>query len=250
MITIVRGDDGFGSQVMSILSGIAYAKTHNIEYRHTNIKGIKLVGFPLNTEVKMISDCNKMLSDIMRNLGIVPSTIDCKVFPFFHTKILQQGVDNYYNEAFLTQMSESYVGVKPKMYDNDKFNISIHIRRGDDILDSDRTHRWVNNEVYVDLIKKLLDTYIDSVIHIFSWRNPNLNINDDRIIYHITDDGMGFLEDFNCLVQSDLLVVGSSSFSISAGILNKNIVLCDDTLCKLITPIPHRWVSDYNKLIN
>ena len=248
-ITIVRGSDGFGSQVLSILSGIAYAKTNNLEYQHTGISGIKLVGFPLNTNEKMVSDCNNMLSHIMENLDIKAASGDCEVFPFFHNEILQEGVDNYYNDSYLSQISESYLGVKPKIYDKDKFNIAIHIRRGDDILDSDMSCRWINNSVYENLIDRLLHTYPNSIIHIFSWNNPNLDISSDRVIYHITDDGMGFLDDFNCLVQSDLLVVGSSTFSIAAGILNKNIVMCDDSLCKLLTPLPLRWMENYNKII-
>ncbi len=248
-ITVIRGNDGFGSQVLSILSGIAYAKTNKLEYQHTGISGIKLVGFPVNSNEKMLSDCNNMLSHIMKNLNIKTVSGSCKVFPFFHNEILQGGVDNYYNDSYLLQMSESYVGVKPKIYNKNKFNIAIHIRRGDDILDADMSCRWIDNIIYENLIDRLLRVYPDGVIHIFSWNDPNLNINNDRVIYHITDDGMGFLDDFNSLVQSDLLVVGSSTFSISAGILNKNIVMCHDSLCKLVTPLPLRWMENYNKII-
>ena len=45
-------------------------------------------------------------------------------------------------------------------------------------------------------------------------------------MYHVTPDGgKEFLSDFNALVHADILLVGSSTFSTSAGFFNKNLVL-------------------------
>ena len=55
------------------------------------------------------------------------------------------------------------------------------------------------------------------------------------------------------LVHADILVVGSSTFSISAGMFNKNMVLCDKAICRLYrswaTPFPSKWQSQFKSII-
>lgn len=252
-ITIVRGYDGFGSQLLSILSGIAYAKKNNWNYFHTPINGIKLVGKPINTDTTLIKNCNKFVSDIMMELKIpeTNNSIDVKTFPFFHKEIFNDGVENYYNDDFFKYIQKGYVQNYPKFYNKNEVNIAIHIRRGDDILKEDKKFRWIDNSVYENIIGKLLEKYKNAIIHIFSWNNPNIKIYNKNIFYHISNDENNFLDDFNCLVHADILVVGSSTFSISAGMFNKNKVVCDDSLCKLLdTPIPVSWKKNYANIIN
>jgi hypothetical protein len=104
-----------------------------------------------------------------------------------------------------------------------------------------------NNKISTDPNKKIKI----AKFHIFSWSDPKLNIDYPNIINHISNSGDVFLEDFNSLVHSDILVVGSSTFSISAGFFNKNIVLCNSELCKLLeTPYPSIWNKNYERYVN
>jgi hypothetical protein len=134
--------------------------------------------------------------------------------------------------------------------DSTKTNIAIHIRRGGDIKENDKEHRWVDSSVYNNLIIRLSKIIQNAHFHIFSWGNPELNVEVENLTYHTVNSGEKFIDHFNSLVHSDILVVGSSTFSISAGFFNKNKVICHESLCKLNkTPIPQQWIHNYYTLI-
>jgi len=250
-ITVKRGNDGFGSQVMSIISGLAYAKVNDLNYLHSPIEGIKLLDKNefQNTD---LDKANTLISDIIKNLGYSNYTgvEECSISPFYHDKIYQEGPDKYYTKLFLDELPKAYKNPAPSYY-KDSFNIGIHIRRGNDIFNkNDIDVRIISNDVYEKTISILQKIYPEATIRIFSWTNPKLNINTDNVKYHITESGDTFLDDFNALVHSDILFVGSSSFSISAGFFCNGIVVCGPQFCKLNnTAIPTRWKKNYKIII-
>jgi hypothetical protein len=250
-ITVNRGNDGFGSQLMSIISGLAYAKTNNLNYFHTQLQGIKLLDKNelQNTDLEK---ANILINDIIKNLGYLNynNMEECLSRPFYHDIIYHEGADKYYTDFFLNLLPKAYIMPRPAFYDN-SFNIAIHIRRGNDIFtDSDINARIVSNDVYENTIELLQRQYPTAKIHIFSWTDPNLKIKTNNVQFHITNSGDSFLNDFNALVHSDILFVGSSTFSISAGFFCKGTVVCGPQFCKLnTTPIPTRWKINYKKII-
>ena len=254
-ITIKRGNDGFGSQLFSIISGIAYAEVMNLNYLHSEIENIKLVN-DINFQNLELNKCNELINGIIKNLNLKHITDSDLVVvrPFFHDIISKEGVDKYFNEEFLKKLQNSYISNKPIYYNNNETNIAIHIRRGADILDNDKTHRWINGDLYSKMIIKLNKVYPDAKIHVFSWEQPDLiDFNENikqKLVYHISDNGGVFIEDFNALIHSDILIVGSSTFSLCAGLFNKNLVLCDETIFKLInTPFPTDWIEYFSKIL-
>lgn len=250
-ITVQRGSDGFGSQLMSIISGMAYAKTNNLNYLHSPINNIKLLDKNefQNTDLER---ANLLISDIIKNLGYSNYTgiEECSIRPFYHDTIYFEGVDKYYTDSFLNELPQVYKNLPPTFYKKN-FNIGIHIRRGNDIFNqSDINDRIISNDIYEKIIKILKYVFPEAIIHIFSWTDPKLNIDNNNVEYHITKSGELFLDDFNSLVHSDILFVGSSTFSISAGFFCKGIVVCGPELCKLKnTPIPTRWKKNYKTII-
>lgn len=251
-INIVRGNDGFGSQLFSIISGIAFSKKNNYQYMHTELQGIKLLDKP-DCQNKELDRANKLINDIIINLKLPFKTQNdkCLTRPFFHEEILNFGVEHFYNQSFLDLLSSSYPLSKPSYYSKDATNIAIHIRRGSDIFHpGDIKARIVENDIYENIIRILDKKIKNPIFHIFSWSDPNLNLTQSNIIKHISKSGDVFLDDFNALVHSDILVVGSSTFSISAGFFNKNMVLCDTQLCKLNkTPYPTIWNDNFKRMI-
>lgn len=247
-ITVVRGDDGFGSQFLSILSGIAFCRVNNFTYHHSPIKNIKLVNDDSfkNNEIDKIND---FLNKFVANLGIshVVSGQHYTQKPFFHNEILFNG-PLYYNKEFSLLINSAYPLPKPEYYNNDKLNIAIHVRRGLDIVEADKHYRWINADVYEKLIINLKKNYPDALIHIFSWHDSGIKPG-NNIVFHTSYDGNTFLDDFNGLVWSDILVVGSSTFSLSAGLINKNLVLCDKSLYNLNSMyVPIEWFKNYQDL--
>lgn len=249
-ITIKRGDDGFGSQLFSIISGMAYCDLNKLEYLHSGIQNIKLVDKD-NFQNDEISISNELINKIINNLGFkCYNGESCTTKPFLHDVIYNEGAHQYFTNTFLSKLSLSYEYEYPKLYNKEYNNIAIHIRRGDDIIESDKTFRWVDSSVYDNIIHTLNQKIENSYFHIFSWGNPNLSVNIPNITYHTVNSGEKFVEHFNCLVYSDILIVGSSTFSISAGFFNRNKVICHNSLCKLDkTPIPTQWIENYHTLI-
>jgi hypothetical protein len=248
-ITIDRGNDGFGSQLLSIFSGIAYAKKHDLEYIHTPISGIKLLD-KQEMQNKELDKANAIINSIVSKMGIrfrQPNEF-CISRPFFHYEIANIGYDYYYDNEFLSSVRNCYQEPKPEIFDN-SHNIAVHIRRGSDIFaENDIYYRIVNSDVYDKLIEKLHEKYKNSKIHIFSWTDPKLTISYSNVVYHISDTGDTFLDHFNCLVHADVLMTGSSTFSVCAGMLNKNRVLGMKN--KLVaTPLLQDWLKNYEELM-
>jgi hypothetical protein len=250
-LTIKRGNDGFGSQLFSIISGISYCENKGIKYLHSKIENIKLVDKESfqNEEIPILND---VINQIIINMGFdFYNGENCEIKPFLHDVIFDDGVDNYFTDNLLTKLNLSYIHDYPIMYDSNLTNIAIHIRRGDDINEEDKSYRWIDSLIYDNLIIELNGIIENPHFHIFSWGNPNLSITIPNITYHTVNSGEKFIEHFNCMVHSDILVVGSSTFSISAGFFNKNKVICHESLCKLYkTPIPTQWINNYHTLIS
>jgi hypothetical protein len=256
-ITIDHDNDGFGAQMMGIISAIAYAKFHEHTYYHTPRKNIKLVGIeePQNAEIDKI---NEFLNTFMKNLGInlMPSEIlldgegkpkfTCEVRPHFHDEIYYNG-SNYYTKEFNTYLRQNYPLTKPNYYEN-MHNIAIHIRRGSDIdSPSQRHNRWIDSNVYNCLIDLIHVKYPNSIIHVFSWGDPEIEIK-PFIVFHSSNSGSTFLDDYNALVWADILVVGSSTFSLSAALINNNKIIIDGAFYKLNGMyIPNEWMQNFKE---
>ena len=66
-LTIKRGNDGFGSQLFSIISGICYCEHKGIKYLHSKIENIKLVDKASfqNDEITIL---NEVINQIIINM--------------------------------------------------------------------------------------------------------------------------------------------------------------------------------------
>lgn len=250
------GGDGFGSQLLSRIAAIFYANYHNLNYIHFPIKKIILEDNPSKSRDNELEEVNLLLKKIIKNLDVksINEIVDNPKIDiydrlhFYHQ--INSNPEQYFTKKLLLKFKNSYTQDIPEYYKNKKLNIAIHIRRGDDIS-SDNFHRYVNSDIYDVIVEKLLKKFDDAIIHIFSWNNPDLTIKSDRIIYHITSDGgKEFLSDFNGLVQADILLIGSSTFSISAGFFNKNLVLYSRKIDRMgLNPFVPSWENNFEVLI-
>lgn len=256
-ITIQRGSDGFGSQFLSIISGILYAKAHGKEYLHSPISNIKLSD-KSEFQNEEYERAKKLVDTIVHNMGY--ANLDkqsCEIRNFFHQEIYESP-EKYFSKKIMESFQHSYPMERPSYYDASSMHIAVHIRRGADILDFDVPWRIVDSKVYDRIISKLLSKYPEAKIHIFSWSNPGLSIDHKNIIYHTVSSGNYFLDDFNALVHADILVVGCSSFSHAAAVFNKNIILYDhNDLWKKQSEnaqvkgigVPQEWLLNYKRII-
>ncbi|KKL26138.1 hypothetical protein LCGC14_2398290 [marine sediment metagenome] len=128
----------------------------------------------------------------------------------FYTPNVLEKIRNYY-----------YSTKKP---DKPKFDIALHIRRGDvNNVDLDQIWRYTSNKVYIKIIQFLKNTYPDYSICIHSQGKINdfKELFFENVHFSLNDS---IDNTFHNLVTSKILVMSKSSFSYSAALLSTNIV--------------------------
>lgn len=109
----------------------------------------------------------------------------------------------------------------PKM-----LNVAINIRRGDVTKDGRYKVRWLDDEYYINVMRKLQDLFPKDIMF---WIYTDGSENDIRMItdlkiwgnkIKVFPWGSNVFETFHSMVCADILVVGKSTFSVLAGLLS------------------------------
>jgi len=108
-------------------------------------------------------------------------------------------------------------------YNQDKKNVAIHIRRDDAI---NFKERWLTDEYYLNLIDMIEQKMEDFNINIYTQKsNFNFEKYKNRNVTVKYDSTSEDYNDFIDLVFSDIFIMGKSSFSYAAALLNKNVII-------------------------
>jgi hypothetical protein len=127
---------------------------------------------------------------------------------------------------------------------NKNTQVAIHIRRKDSI---DKSGRYLPDNHYLNIIQNIQQCKQDHNITVYSQEvgfTPEL-YRDCKIVLDVDENDF---DTFKKLIHADHLIVGTSSFSYAAALLNKNTVVYH---FQGHVPIKN-WISvdDYIKLIN
>ena len=238
--TVKRGHDGFGSQMLATLIGYLLSVQNNIKFYYSPIECIKLcyVG-EQNKEIKQL---NAAIDSMMANLNISQAKSDIPViikpYHLCNASTLK-GVG-------LTNLKKCWKEPSPK---KDRKTLSIHIRMGDDV-EVDNRVRCQPISYYNSLIRRCLQAFPTYDIQVISWRQPNIDLDlKSKITMYSSTDGGDIADHYNLMIHSDLLIVASSSFSISAGLLNKGHVLCDKNIIGISAPYPKEWNDNFRSVL-
>jgi len=244
MRTVSRGPDGFGSQMLTLFLGYLNALRDEEGFCYTQIGSIQLA--VVGTSNQELIEMQSVVDTTMENLGV--PVCSGEIHPITHISFQ----DNYssvssdtFNRGYLDALSNAWPLESP--YDGDKFNITIHLRRGGDISGA-TANRWTPSEYYNELIPKLLNAYPKALIHVVSWGDPQLDLltpDTSRVKYYSDNT---ILTHYNMLVHADMCFIASSTFSASAALFNKNKVLLDPALMKLETcPTSQLWITNFDR---
>jgi hypothetical protein len=230
--------DRSGAQIQDMLYAYSYCHKNNLRYmgacdavnhkrdrdvtrnmmtlRDTNIL-CDLVGIPKPT----LSDELYKSNDIIR--GYVSSDTKA-IFTDDFIKILHDGCKN---------------NLKP-IKEKDDFVISLHIRRGDVQKDNRWFFRYVDDDYYLKILKEVLKIKPYAKIYLFTDGDEEFEqFKNLGCVMMVNTD---LVEAWNFFIQSDLLIMGSSSFSIVPGIFNVNGIVVY-TWNKYFSPLDN-WISD------
>lgn len=133
-------------------------------------------------------------------------------------------------------------------FDKTKLNVAIHIRRGDIAFDSSTKDRWVDLQVYINIVNQIRDSWGNhAVFHIYSdgiRKNLTELTNLPNVVLHLWED---VLITFHHMISSDILVISKSSFSALAGHLHNKVKIIQSW--NSIPDIPHslkRSIGPFN----
>ena len=164
---------------------------------------------------------------------------------FFPLDAITSRVSSYLDYVFLHRLRKgalcgiqksmrkiNYFG--PRQSSNNSINVAVHIRRGD-INPAHHENRWVPIDVYVDLLTHLEAIHPKVTVHIFSsykndedtkqfepLSNLGWHVHANKEGDHSTDISIAHVAHF---ATADILFLGKSGFSHTAGYLNPNCVI-------------------------
>jgi len=255
------GYEGIGAQYQRIVALIAIARQHNLKFIHFPI----IVGHNYNNDPEWNEKWDKMfnIKKLANNDEVDYAKLEKMETPFTHDIILDQllkdninktNVLNYYHlpfkifdsnpEYYLSCVQKDIIdaydevnSTRKLIYDKTKTNIAIHLRvfNGCDnkeyyqnFLDKKSERYYMSDDMYIKYINILKLNYPNADIHIFSQQDKfDIHYKKIRELKDIKlhFDDLDTFDTFHHLCKADVLCLGTSSFSILAGIYNKNTVI-------------------------
>jgi hypothetical protein len=239
---------GIGHQLANWNAGYYFSHYFKLRFAHFPFSSDKwecLLGFGEN-EIK----ANALLADKTVKKVRLPR-FDCNkdlervgdiIKAYGRNKVLfllaqDQGYERQYDTY--ASLSKKFFTAPARQQENlfyrpGKFNIAIHIRRGDIATmkakdDANWGQRWLNNSYYASVLKQVLGLIKNSPaadIYIFSQGSkedfPEFSMFNN--IHYCLD--VNAYDSFVHMVHADLLVSSKSSFSYKPALLSKGIKIC------------------------
>ena len=165
----------------------------------------------------------KRWDDMLNYSGVnVKQVGESELTPYVHAGFMGEKEYDCFNH---TRKIKSLIKEKfnIKTQSPEKKIIGIHMRRGD-VTSANHPDRWLSDEYYIQTIELLKNKYPNHKIKIYTQRrnfNEEMFSNFDIFFDDMMLDNQTWLELINC----DVLVIGKSAFSYSAGILCDGLVI-------------------------
>jgi hypothetical protein len=223
--TVQERGDGFGGQFLTILFTLFYCEKTNSEFLYNQIK-IMEHNYDNNPEFIDKVDSLMQIKNNFNSYESFSNKSDIHVFePQNIIKIIQSDINYYINNDTTQKIKDFFWKNKNKNYfNNNKFNVSIHIRRPnshDNRVEGTRTP----NDYYLNIINDIRSKYVNNNLEFHIYSQGMLDsfkcFEKDDIILHINED---LFSTYTGLVAGDILVTSASAFSYSAALISDGII--------------------------
>ena len=230
---------GLGVQLYHMILG--YIVTHGTEdeFCYEIMRDYKFEGHPLTLSQSNGAELNRAndaLNTFWATLGVSRVDKDTELIP----PVVHLCNEAVLSNGLLDRMGQAWPMPAPRV---DKV-LTIHIRLGD------APPSWRQPAAYYNhLIRTCMERFPEHTIQTISWGKPDIDQDlRSQIIINYETDGYKFLNHFNEMVHSDILVVAYSSFSIAAGLLNRHTVMCDKDIMVGDDPYPSKWNINFKRM--
>ncbi len=237
-------NDGFGAQFQRIIFTIFYSEKNNSEFVYTQINSME---HNYNNDPDFIKKVDEFINikNNFKTYDLIENKSEVHVFNLDILGTVQKNIDYFINKETTKKYKDIFWSNKNRDYfSNNKFNVSIHIRRPnshDNRIEGARTP----DNYYLEIINEIRNKYKDKELqfHIYSQGNTNdfKCFESEDTVFHIDED---LFSTFQGLVAADVLVTSASSLSYSAAFLSdgeiyylpfwhpplENWIVCKNTL--------------------
>jgi hypothetical protein len=219
--TTINCHDGFGSQYQKIIQTYIFCKINSLNFLYNPISKVE---HNYDNDENYINKLESLIN-LKENITNVNEENDVKkidfgsvVMPFF-----EKNIDLCCETEYMKFIKNCYWENKDKkFFNNNKFNVSIHIRRQnymDRGLAGDRA--TTPNSYYLNIMNLIRQKYKDKeiIFHVYSQGDINnfTDLSDNDVMFYINHD---IIETFKGLVSAEALVTSPSSLSYVAGLLS------------------------------
>lgn len=255
-ITCTGKTDGIGAQVQAIFSTMLFAQEFGMTYVHTPFDKVWGSGDAKEWEDFFNLGKSEIAIDDIDTGSLNVVYIDQPLFIRFKPNTLyvvqhchsfaDSGSNARLYSNIVDRLVEKYRS-SPKEKDqlfnkSEKVNIAIHVRRGDVSETGIHSERYTNNLHYKSLlnslIKMLNELKIGSSIHLYSQGSAKdfYDLEDFNIHYHLDEC---VFTTFDNIVEADVIIMSKSTFSYTAALLSKAIIIYEPFWHKPL----QKWIS-------
>jgi FkbM family methyltransferase len=219
-------EDGFGAQYQSILWTILFAEVNGHTFLYSDIPRMDN---PSDNAVTFLEKAVAFMNikghyPKVDSLGKTP--IFAPKWPYFYGEI-ENNMEEYHSSSSFQKLKDLYYENKISPFDAQYMNVAVHIRRPMK-FDIGTLGNSTPNSYYFRIMKHLQEFFSKSekplLFHIYSQGDESLfqDFKEFPVQFHLEDDTF---DSFNGLVFADILVTSASSYSYTAALLSKGMIV-------------------------
>lgn len=226
-LTICGKSDGLGAQTNAKFSGLAFCELHNLTYVHSPFKRISH-GF----NAADVATAEAFFGLGSGELQISDSSIShgsIEKHKFMAAVVYSRTPDKFYTSTFRRRLRAKYNETeKPALpFLPGKFNVCMHIRRGDVRDKPLYKGRYTPDEKNLEMISKIQALFPGAMIYIFSEGQPKRFSQYKRLPNVRMCLNQNVFTTFHAMVSADMFVPARSAFSYCAALLSEGVVVRD-----------------------